>query len=332
MLKIIRGGVLSTIQDAGRIGVQALGVTPGGAVDDLALRVGNWIVGNPATAPAIEMTLQGMDVVFTQDTLISLTGAPLCARDTSTPIPMWRPLWVRQGQVLSLGNMQHGARSYLCLQGGIITSPLLGGAGADLRNGFGGVFGRALQTDDRLTLATQERRYPLLFSMLRQSSSGMTAAPWQVSVWREWSATSQRPLSLLSAGQQEELNDIDRCALYQAPFRVLPASDRQALRLHGPTLHVSRQRQRSAGACFGLVQLPADGNPIVLLADHQTTGGYPVIGVVASIARSRLAQARPGDILHFEPVMLEQAHSALAQREHYLDSVRRELLWRMKNG
>lgn len=328
MLTVHHSGLLSTLQDGGRSGVQALGVTPGGAVDDVALQVGNLIVGNGRNTLAIEMTLQGIDVEFSDDTLIALTGAPLLTRDTAQPLPMWRPLWVRAGARLALGRMSQGARSYLCIQGGLITPKVLGGYGVDLRNGFGGMNGKALQPGDAISIATQDTRYDDLLAALKVSNQAFIAPAWSVSVWRDWWLASQRPLPLLDEFQPATQGHAMQTLMGSA-FTVLPASDRQGLRLQGPPLPITATRQGSAGVCFGLMQLPPDGQPIILLADHQTTGGYPVLGVVAGIARSALAQARPGDKLRFTPISLEQAHQALWQREQRLQYLHKMLSWRM---
>lgn len=329
MLTLRHPGLLSTLQDGGRHWVQALGITPGGAVDDLALQVGNLIVGNNKNTLAIEMTLQGIDVAFSDDTLIALTGAPLLSRDTAQPLPMWRPLWVRAGARLALGRLSQGARSYLCIQGGLITPKVLGGYGVDLRNGFGGLNGTALHVGDVISTAPQETRYADLRAILKSSNQPFVAPAWSVSVWRDWWLAAQRPLPLLD-GSQHSAQGCATQTLRGSAFTVLPASDRQGLRLQGPPLHVTTtQRQVSAGVCFGLIQLPPDGQPIILLADHQTTGGYPVLGVVAGIARSALAQARPGDKLRFTPISLEQAHQALWQREQRMLYLHRMLTSRM---
>lgn len=327
MLIMERAGLLSTVQDGGRPGVQALGVTPGGAVDDVALRVGNMIVGNPPDLAAIEMTLQGADIRFARDTLVALTGAPLI--EAGTPLPMWRPLWMKAGACLRLGRMPQGTRSYLCVQGGILTPPVLGGRGVDFHNGFGGGTGRALRDGDTLEIATQEPRYATMYRQLQHPEHDRVAARWQVSIWRDWRATPVDALPLLPGPAQAHLSASSMRRLFAEDFVVSTASDRQGLRLQGKALPDALPRQASAGVCFGLMQLPPEGHPIVLLADHQTTGGYPVLGVVASVARTRLAQARPGDTLRFRPTTLGEAHALLWQREQRLHRLKQMLRWQM---
>lgn len=330
MLTILHPGLLSTLQDGGRHGSQAIGVTPGGAVDDVALSLGNLLLGNAPTATAIEMTWQGMDVCFDVDCLIALTGAPLLTREDEQRWPLWRPLWVRAGARLSLGRMPQGARSYLCVQGGWITPEVLGGTGTDVRNGIGGHCGRPLKAGDTLDIAPQQSRYPGLHASLLRSEAPWVTTPWQLSMWRDWWLAGERRLPVLVDADMADSPNLQE-RWWDTPFLVLPQSDRQGLRLKGGLAPRPAERRRSAGACFGMIQLPPDGRPIVLLADHQTTGGYPVMGVVAATARAALAQARPGDMLRLLPVSLAEAHAALWQRELRWQYMQRELRWRMHN-
>ena len=331
MLKVLRGGQLASVQDGGRPGLQALGVTPGGALDLVALRVGNWLVGNAGTLPAIEMTWAGLQVSFTADTLIALTGAVAPVTCDEVPVPFRRPVWVRQGAVLRMGQVRDGARVYLCVQGGILTPAVLAGQGTDLRNRFGGHQGRALRAGDTLALAPQQERYPRLRARLQCTGAGLVSPSWEVSLWRDDAAPGGTPIRLLAGPHQSGLGRAGLRALHSARFRVQPQSDRQALRLQGVALRAQHEPLRSAGVCFGVLQLPPDGHPILLLADHQTTGGYPVIGVAASVERSRLAQLRPGDDLSFVPCGLEEAQRLLREREQRLGVMRDELAWRIEH-
>ncbi|WP_295391382.1 biotin-dependent carboxyltransferase family protein [uncultured Thiodictyon sp.] len=332
MLKVLRGGQLSSVQDAGRMGFQALGVTPGGALDTVALRVGNWLVGNADHLAAIEMTWAGLQVSFTEDALIALTGALAEVSCEALSVPFWRPVWIRRGSVLQMGQVIEGARVYLCVQGGIVTPTVMGGQGTDLRNRFGGHAGRALKAGDTLVVGPQPNRYPRLHAGLQCSPAGFASPPWQVSMWRDSGMPADRPLRLLAGPQQSGLGRQGLESLHSAQFLVLPQSDRQALRLQGVALKARYDRQPSAGVCFGVLQLPPDGHPILLLGDHQTTGGYPVIGVTASVERTRLAQLKPGDSVRFVPCGQDEAHRLLQERERRLMTIRRELAQRAECG
>lgn len=328
-LSVLAPGQLTTVQDAGRWGSQGLGVSPGGAADPLALRVGNWLAGNTGEAAALEITWAGPRLAFTGETLIALTGAETEARCGGAPVPGWRPVWIAAGSVLAIGALSAGARAYLCVQGGIQVAPVLGGRGTDLRNRFGGHDGRPLTRGDTLVLAPQPRRYRHLYAALAARPSGFAAPPWRVSMWRDSARPSAAPIRLLPGPDQERLSPGQHAVLFSAGFEVQTRSDRQALRLGGPVLDLRVPQRRSAGVCRGVLQLPPDGHPILLLADHQTTGGYPVIGVAAAIETPRLAQLRPGDRLHFEPCTLADAHRLLAEREQRLAVIRREITARL---
>jgi antagonist of KipI len=328
MLTILRPGVLTTLQDDGRPGYQGVGVSPGGAVDKFALHIGNALVGNPAGTVALEMTFHGATIHFSRDTLIALTGAPLLCKGELAPL--WRPLWVQGGVTLELGAIPQGARTYLCVQGGFDVPRVLGGCGTDLRTGFGGGSGRALRTNDILPLGPQDRRYLSLYHRLQQSNDRFVFPSWQVSCWHDWQPFPLQALPFL----RNPLGKTDReeihAQLESLEFVVSAASDRQGLRLQGEPLGRSLPRQPSAGVCFGVMQLPPEGQPILLLADHQTTGGYPVPGVIASVAHSALAQARPGDRMMFRRMTLEEAHHALWLREQRLQRIRKMLYWKMR--
>ncbi len=323
-LSVLAPGQLTTVQDGGRRGLQGLGVTPGGAADTLALRVGNWLVGNPAGAAALELTWTGPQLAFAAETLIALTGAAADAHCGGSPVPGWRPVWMAAGSRLSIGALSGGARAYLCVQGGIRVPPVLGGYGTDLRGRFGGLNGRALARGDRLDLAAQPPRYPRLRAGLA-AGAGFSAPAWQVSMWRDNTSPDAAPIRLLPGADQPRLSVADRTTLFSSTFGVLPESDRQGLRLAGTALHLTVPRRRSAGVCPGVMQLTPDGRPILLLADCQTTGGYPVIGVAARIDQPRLAQLRPGDRVRFTDCHLAEAHRLLALRERRLALIQREL-------
>ncbi len=332
MLTIERGGQLSTLQDGGRFGNQALGVTVGGAVDDVALNVGNWLVGNEQAVAAIEMTWLGARLRFHQDTLIALTGADSEIRCGGAAVPMWRPVWIRKGSLLCVDRVTGGARVYLCIHGGIPVEKVLGGFGTHLSSKFGGFKGRALSKDDVLNTTPQLPLYPHLLACIKSPRIDFAAPRWQLSVWRDWSIAHEQQIRLLPGIDQSHLGIAGMSALHSQGFTVQTQSDRQALKIAGPELIASNYQYQSSGMCFGVVQLPPDGKPLVLLADYQTTGGYPVIGVVASVDRCRLAQLIPGDVIKFSTITLAEAHQLLDAREKHMQSMLKNLKWQWENG
>ena len=300
-IEVVSPGLLTTVQDAGRFGHRALGVGPAGALDPYSRMIANLLVGNPGDAAVLEITLQGPVLRFHCAARIAICGAPVDARVGDREIPGWRPIDLPAGTELKLGGCRDGCRATLAVAGGIDVPLVLGSRSTDLRGGFGGVEGRALRAGDRLPL----------------TASGVATLLAMPSWWIDPAPDLEFPVEaafrLLPGRDAVAGGD----AWMSERFRVSPASNRQGLRLQGPSLQVEVASERiSEPVAPGTVQLPPDGQPIVLLADAQTVGGYPRIGHVASADLARLAQLRPGDSLHFEAIEPDAArHLACQQRQ-----------------
>jgi biotin-dependent carboxylase-like uncharacterized protein len=285
---VLKPGVLTTLQDGGRYGSRHLGVGGSGALDAYSFAVANRLVGNTDHAAVLEITLGGPTLRFEHATRIALAGADIDAQCPSRALPGWRPIDLPKGSELRLGACRRGARAYLAVRGGWHVERVLGSTSTDLRGGFGGYAGRALRTGDVLIASDT-------VTEVRE----LRIAPWWIDPYPDLDFGSGITVHLLR-GRDATLPDQ---ALLQSTWRIAAASDRQGIRLEGPTLAL-----RDPGECVsepiipGTVQLPPDGRPIVLLADAQTIGGYPCIGYVCSADLPRLAQARPGDLLRFEPM------------------------------
>lgn len=299
MLEVIRPGLQSTVQDLGRPGVRHLGIALGGALDREALILANRLVGNPAGAAGIELVLGAAEFGFLRDGWLALTGADCAATlDGEAVWHGWR--WrVRRGQRLRLSAPRHGMRTYLALDGGVAVSQVMGSRATELQAGFGGHQGRALRAGDRLPLGA-----PL-------SHDGPLGA---------WLRESDASLRVLPGPEFDEFEPAAVAALWQGEWRLNPASNRMGIRLDGPTLVRSRGRElASHGVLPGVIQVPPGGQPIVLLADAQTTGGYPRIGCVIEADLWKLAQLRPGARLRFSPVTREQALAARHEWQRHLN-------------
>lgn len=359
-VSVLKPGLLTTLQDLGRPGYQQYGVTPGGAMDVYALRAANLMAGNPENEAALEITLTGPALRFERETLIALTGADLAPSIGGVPLPMWRPVRVRAGAVLEFGPARAGCRAYLALSGGFAVPAALGSRGTDLRAGLGGLEGRALRAGDVLhtrTSASRARAAERAFGPLRgiAPSTDFAAAPWHaahgyVTGRPDWdglhhpgSARPEPPKASPSAaadssvtvrfirGTHFALFDApSREALLTAAFRITPQSDRMGCRLSGPALRLEQPRELiSEAVAPGTVQVPADGNPIVLTADRQTTGGYPRIAQILSADLRLIAQLRPGQALSFAEVSVQEAESRYIEQERELARLRIALrLWR----
>jgi len=326
-LRILAAGLLTTVQDAGRPGYQHIGVPVGGAADSFSAQIANMMVGNESSAALIECTLGGLRCHVAEDTLIALTGADIDATVNGQPLPLWRPVWLRRHTTLMLGRVQRGCRSYLAVAGGIDCASVLGSRSTLMRAGFGGWRGRALQVGDELPLARQAERVLSAPAALRNKGTVLLAAKWFVSYWRDLDLHAPAMLRLMQGPDWPALTAAAQQTLVNATFRVHLQSDRMALRLTGRPLDLRAPLEKiSAGVAPGAMQLPPSGEPFVLLADCQTTGGYPLVAVVAHTDLARLAQLRPGDTVQFVPCTLAQAHRAEVERDARLQEIHNWLL------
>lgn len=298
-LHVLAPGALTTVQDLGRRGWRHLGVGRAGALDPDAAQLANRLVGNPPDAAVLELTLRGPTLAFARPLRIALCGAQVDARfedaaGRSTWLLGHRPVELPPG-TLHLGPVLGGARAWMAIAGGIDVPPVLGSRSTDLRGGFGGMAGRALRSGDVLPLG--ESRAP--------AADAPHAPAWWIDPCDD---DEDAPVRFVSAWTG------DAAALAARAWRVDPRSDRQGVRLAGEALPAAAHDGVSAPVVPGTIQLPPDGHPILLLADAQTTGGYPVLGHVIAADLPRLAQLRPGDALALLPVDAGTAAAAWRER------------------
>jgi len=293
-LRVVRAGMYTTIQDAGRTGHRALGVPLSGATDILARRVANALVGNPDDAAVLEFTLVGPELRFERDAVIAVGGAEF------GDVPRWCPVVIRAGTTLRLGAARAGCRGYLAIAGGIEVPVVLGSRSTYERGGLGGMAGRALHDGDTLSVPVVHRR---------------VLGRWRIDE-RILPAYSSSPVVRVMAGRHG--SDFDDGWLART-YRVSAHSDRMGVRLQGEGL-VRRTGGELASlpVAPGTIQVPPDGQPIVLLADAQTIGGYPHLAHVATVDLPLLAQLRPGDTVRFHRIDLAEARALIAAREKSL--------------
>jgi antagonist of KipI len=298
-MTVLSPGLLTTVQDLGRPGHRRHGVTPGGAMDAFALRVANLLVGNAGNAAALEFTLTGPRLKFSGDALVALCGGEF------GNLPDWRLVRVRAGGEISLEKCRAGCRGYLAISGGFDVPPVLGGCGTDLRGGFGGHEGRALRAGDVLKV----KRGRLEAHTLRPDAALHHFIAPEIRPPYSRSPTV-RVVRGVEAGEFSNY-------FFKQAFTIEPASDRMGLRLAGPPLarRAGGGELVSSPVAPGTIQVPPDGQPIVLMADAQTLGGYPKIAHVISVDLPLLAQLRPGDTVGFMEVALEEAHRLWLARE-----------------
>lgn len=312
-VRVLSPGLLSTLQDNGRHGWRHLGVGSAGALDAFSHTVANRLVGNADDAVAMEISLQGPRLRFEHAARIALCGADIEAQVDGMPLPGWRPVALPAGSTLALGACRRGARVSLAVAGGFIVPRVLDSGSTDLRGGFGGMRGRALAMGDVLPLATHHAYDPGSVDVDNTSAGKLTIAPWWIDPAQD--LDFDRPAIIHVLPGHDALTPDD--ALYSRPWRVAAASNRQGLRLEGTALTLRQPRESvTEPVAPGTIQLPPDGNPIVLMADAQTHGGYPRIGHAIQADRPRLAQLRPGDVVRFQPCTPMQARRlACEQRQ-----------------
>lgn len=320
MIQVLHPGLLSSVQDPGRRGHAAIGVGRAGAMDPTLLRLANWLVGNTADAAAIECTLVGPRLRFDANTCIAWCGDANVQLDGAA-LPAWRPVPVARGSVLDTGALRRGARAYLAVAGGIAVAPVLGSRSVDVNAGLGPCEGRALRAGDRLPLAHGEP------SRLRR------APAWSIATWPWFDPSPQRVLRILRGSHHDALDPPSREALTTQRFRVSPESNRVGVRLLGPILRLRAPLELvSAPVTWGTLQLPPSGQPIMLAAEHPTTGGYPRIAHLIAADQSHLAQRRPGDSVLLRLVDAEETERLRQRRDQALQRLHDTLQQRRRES
>ena len=308
---VIKPGMLSSVQSRGRDGYQHQGLPVAGAMDERAHRLANALAGNEGDPATLEITLTGPTLRFDAPACFALTGADLGATLNGLDIPQLRPLIAHAGDTLAFGaRPAAGVRAYLAVHGGFALAPVMGSETTYLRSGFGGFQGRALAKGDEIPL-----RQPLAAG---RDLGALQKDLWDLRVYLPAALGNKRRefIRFLPGVHWPEFSQSSRRAFAESEFRISPQSDRMGYRLLGPALSMHQPRQMlSEAACFGTVQVPSGGEAIILMADRQTTGGYPKIAQIATVDLPALAQYAPGQTLRFQRVELEEAQRLDGERE-----------------
>lgn len=308
-LVVVEPGLLTTVQDLGRFGYQRVGIPPSGPLDRAAFVVANRLVGNPDGAAGLECTLRGPGLEVRRDCVIAVTGAEMGVAVNGLPAPTWTAVWLRPGDVVSFQMATEGCRAYLAVAGGLDLPPALGSRSTYLRGRLGGLEGRALQKGDGLPLGPPS--LPLDRVMGRK-----------VLTPRRPTYPSEVEGRVILGPQDDRFTAEGIAALLEGLYEVTPQADRMGYRLKGPVItHARGHDIVSDGIPLGGIQVPGEGQPIVLLVDRQTTGGYTKIATVISVDIGRIGQTRPGQRVRFRRVTLAEAHAALAAEATWLREV-----------
>ncbi len=307
-LSVISPGALSSFQDLGRHTHQHVGVSVGGAMDALAHRVANILVGNPEDLATLEVTLTGPVLAFDQAVVLAVAGADLSPMVDGWPVSTGRAFEVPAGGQLSFGQRRQGARAYIAVAGGYDIPAVLDSASTALMMGFGGFQGRSLRKGDHIAL--------------RPHPAGAPPLPPDAADLRELLALHHDPdafIRITPGTHWHAFSDQARGRLFSEPYTVLAQSNRMGYRLQGPALSLTRALEViSEPVRFGTIQVPADGQPIVLMADRQTVGGYPKLAEVITVDLPRLAQRMPGEAIRFELIDVPSAQRLYLTREDAL--------------
>jgi biotin-dependent carboxylase-like uncharacterized protein len=292
--KVIQPGLLSLLQDAGRFGQHRIGLSTGGPLDPIAFSLCNRLLQNAAGSTAIEISFGGLELEAQADTWICLTGAtmPLSVNDEEQP--RYTVLAVQAGDRISVGFAERGCRAYLGVADGFLVNPSFGSTATVMREGIGGLDGGKLQVGDELPCNSTSERRRLHLSEKNQPRYHKTAT-----------------VRVIPGYQQAHFSRLEQRRFFSHAYRVSDRSDRMGYRMEGPAINCEIEGILSEGICLGAIQVPADGQPIVLLNDRQTIGGYPKIGAALSMDLAQLAQLGPGGTVYFTPITVHAAHNAL---------------------
>lgn len=311
VLRVEQPGLFTTLQDLGRSHHRASGVPVSGAMDRFALAAANRLVGNPDGAGALECLLSGPTLEAVAPCLVAVTGGDLGLRVNDHDAPAWTSLFLAEGDRLSFAGRRLGARAYLAVAGGFAGDRWLGSVSTFLLVGRGGIHGRPLKAGDSLELAADPPRPLVSGRNLPEAARPPYVAPHEVAV-----------LDAVAGPQAARLSPASRKLFHTQEYEVSKDADRMGFRLEGEPLEVKGPELISFGLAFGCVQVPWSGKPILLMADHQTAGGYPVAAGVVRASLPIAAQLVPGDRLRFRETTIERAQARWRELHAGLDLLR----------
>ncbi|MBR0724319.1 biotin-dependent carboxyltransferase family protein [Bradyrhizobium manausense] len=312
MIEILSVTGPASVQDLGRFDQYRFGVGTSGAMDDIALRAGNILLGNDENDAAVEIPMIPFKLRFGRDMAFALTGASVEAEIAGRAIPPWWRSHARAGDVLTIKAISRGARSYLAVGGGIDVPVVLGSRSTQLRGEFGGLHGRPLQPGDILPCAASTA-----------AVGELGVEPADISLARPNAAADETIVRVVVAGEYDAFDAATQALFWSSHWKITPQSNRYGYRLQGPAVKPKAPvEKRSHGIVPGVIQIPPNGQPIIQMRDAQTSGGYPKIATVIRADLWRVGQARLGSKLRFEQTTYPDALAAEAEMSAYLDRLR----------
>jgi len=315
-LKILKAGLLDTVQDNGRYGYQHLGVNPGGAMDLAAMQTANLLIGNEMNEPTLELFYPAAEILFEKNAFITVAGGNFSPTINGDGIKMGRPVMVTKNSVIQFPKKKKGQCCYLAVHGGFKIPSWLNSCSTNLKANAGGYGGRKLKKEDRIELNTDFKNELLI-------NSDMIKLPWRAAPIPDLS--HEKEIFIIPGNEFDDLSGASKNTFLNKEFKVAMLSDRMGYRLEGENLMTTaRQELVSSAVNFGTIQLLPNGQLIVLMADSQTTGGYPRIAHVISAHLSKISQKQPGEMIKF--TIVDQAKAEDLRRNQYLH------LQQLKNG
>ncbi|MBS4192637.1 biotin-dependent carboxyltransferase family protein [Bacillus sp. FJAT-49705] len=319
-VRVLNKGLLTSIQDLGRYGLQKYGVIVSGAMDKYSLRVANILVGNKENEGALEITLLGTSLQFENDRVIAITGGDLFATIDGERVATWRPILVRKGSILQFKSPLKGCRAYVALAGGIAIPEVMGSKSTYLRAGIGGFNGRALQKDDVIESGVMNKFSTSLFNKLDKRNADFK---WTVNYDALVNLQQTQTIRVIRGTEFNRFDEKSKRTFFNEPYTLTTQADRMGYRMEGPPLSLAEKFELlSEGVTHGTIQVPPNGQPIILMADRQTTGGYPKIGQIISADLPSLAQLQPTAKIHFKQISHEEAETELLKKEQIINEIK----------
>lgn len=307
-IRILHPGLITTVQDGGRLGYQSQGFGVSGAMDRRSFRLANLLLDNPADEAVLEFSLIGPSLAFTKDTIIAITGGDFQPKRQGQALPMNTAIYMTKGDVLTFGGAKTGAWGYISFSSRLQLPKIMGSYATNTKIGLGGFKGRPLKAGDLIAFRDNRPYLPYFLSR---------------SVTTEGFDQKEANLRVILGPQDHLFTREGLETFLNATYTVTPKADRMGYRLEGPPIaHQDQADIISDGTCLGSIQVPAHGQPIVLLADRQTTGGYAKIATVISVDLPKLVQRQVGHKIRFQAISVQEAQELLRQEEQTFDKMR----------
>lgn len=326
-ISVLNPGLQSTIQDFGRHGYQKYGVIVSGAMDTYSMRLANIAVGNNENEGVLEITMIGPSLELEKGTLISITGGNISPTINEKKIPMGRPVYLKEDCVLNFGACIAGCRSYLAIAGGFEVPKVMESKSTYLRAQFGGFNGRTLKKGDILNIGEKSGVAIKIIEKLQEiTHKGEFVTPSWYMGDLTVDNTNSTIIRVFKDRQFDNISEESINKFFDSEFKVDNKSDRMGYRLCGEKIELKERLEMiSEEVSVGTIQIPPDGNPIILLADRQTTGGYPKIAHVASVDIQKIVQLKPNSKIKFKQITLKEAERMYFEREKYIDELKKAI-------